>query len=553
VQSFSLRYELTNDRGGKDLTYVQVQVTPDAPILPPSADDVPILVKDIAGKDSITVDIFDGFAFNPAGRTQDLVVSLEGPNADSAALLERNGQIEVTPGPTRQAIAYRVTNEEDELSAMAFLIVPAAVTESFDDPPRIDPDLPVQYVSMNETREWNLPDILEVPSGRDAHIYDKSSVSNVRSNGSSSYVDEDTITFTGAQDYRGPASITFTVSDGDSKNDPKGNVKTLTLPIIVGDPEFRDTPPEFTTPTVQVEVGETVTVDLRQSTGHPNPQILQQVTYSDTQPSSGELSTQLSGSQLTLSVPRDTRKGTTYTVGVTLRWDKFTVPGTINVTVVGSTRPLAVAVSDAYETKRPVGTFTMDPLANDSNPYQTTGEPLTIVDAQITNAGNVGSVSFTDTQIRVTPNSTPPHMVIEVAYTVEDATRDEERRVNGTLTFTVTDVPDVTQKPSTASPIGDDHAATINWTAPGTNGKDITSYEVRTVQTGTVNSYDGNTYSATTTGLQNGTPYTFQVRAINENGPGAWSIASDQITPYGTPVAPAVTASEPTSGRPTGP
>lgn len=550
VQSFSLRYELTNDRGGKATNYVLVQVTPDAPILPPSASDLPIAVKDIAGKKNITVNLFDGFAFNPAGRTQDLVVSLEGPNADSAALAEPNGRILVTPGPTRQAIAYRVTNEEDELSAMAFIIVPAAVTDAFDDPPRIDPDLPVQYVSMNESRDWNLGDILDIPSGRDGHIYDKSSVSAVHSNGTSSYVDEDTITFTGAKDYRGPASITFTVSDGDSKSDPKGNVKTLTLPIIVGDPEFRDTPPEFTTPTVQVEVGETATIDLRASTGHPNPQILQQVSYSDIQPSDGALSAQLNGSQLALSVPRDTKKGTTYTVAVTLRWDKFTVPGTINVQVVGSSRPLPVAVSDSYETKRPVGTYSMNPLVNDSNPYQTTGEPLRIVDAKITNAGNVGSISFTGEQIRVTPNSSPPYMVIEIAYTVEDATKDADRRVNGTITFTVTDVPDVTQKPTTQSAVGDDHSATINWTAPGTNGKKITSYEVKTVQTNAVASYSGDTYSATTTGLQNGTPYTFQVRAINENGPGAWSVQSDQITPYGTPAAPTVTA---TANDPWGP
>lgn len=544
VQSFSLRYTLSNDRGGNDVSYVLVQVTPDAPLLPPSAEDLPILTKDIAGEDSITVDIFDGYAFNPSGKTEDLVVSLEGPNAGSAELLEVNGQIQVTPGDSRQAIAYRVTNEADELSAMAFILVPAAVDEDYANPPTIDPDLPVQYVSMNEAREWNLSDILEIPSGRDGHIYDASSVTAIQSNGESSYVDEDTLRFQGAQDYRGPASISFTVSDGDSKNDPKGVVANLTLPIIVGDPEFRDTPPEFTTPNAQVEVGETATIDLRASTGHPNPQILQQVTYSDIAPSSSTLSTQLNGSQLSLSVPRNTPKGTTFTVGVTLRWDKFTVPGTINVTVVGSTRPLAVAVSDVQETKRPVGTFTIDPLVNDSNPYQTTGEPLRIVDAQITNPTNVGSVTFTDTQIRITPAATPRSMVIEVVYTIEDATEDADRRVNGTVTFTVTDVPDQVQKPGQGdnNPIGGDGSATITWTAPATNGKDITAYEVRTVQTGAVASYSGNTYSATTTGLTNGTPYTFEVRAINVNGPSTpWSIPSDPITPYGTPATPAPT------------
>lgn len=543
VQSFSLRYELTNDRGGKVMSYVLVQVTPDAPLLPPSADDVPIQTKEIAGKQSITIDVFDGYAFNPAGHTEDMTVTVEGPNADAAEILERNGQIEVTPGETRQAIAYRVTNEEDELSAMAFILVPAAVTEAFDDPPRIDPDLPVQYVGMNETREWNLEDILDVPSGRDAHIYDKSTVSGVQSNGESNYVDEDTITFTPPADYRGPAGINFTVSDGDSKNDPKGNEASLTLPIIVGDPEFRDTPPEFTTPNVQVEVGETATVDLRQSTGHPNPQILQQVSYSDIQPSSGTLSASLNGSQLSLSVPRNTPKGTTFTANVTLRWDKFTVPGVINVTVVGSTRPLPVAVEDVVETKRPVGAYTIDPLVNDSNPYQTTGEPLRIVAAEITNSGSVGSVTFTDSQIRITPASSPPYLVIEVAYTIEDATEDGDRRTSGIVRLTVTDVPDPVAKPDRegGSAIGDDHTATIRFGAPASNGKDISGYEVKVVQTNAVSTGCTAGQACTIGGLENGTPYTFQVRAINENGPGAWSVASDQITPYGTPATPAPT------------
>ncbi|MDJ0335904.1 Ig-like domain-containing protein [Salinibacterium sp. G-O1] len=536
-QSFSLRYELTNDRGGKTMSYVLVTVTPDAPLLPPTANDVPILTKSIAGKKSFTVNIFDGYAFNPAGRTEDLVVSIDGPNAGAATLLERNGRIEVIPGETRQAIAYRVTNTVDELSAMAFILVPAAVDEDFDEPPMLDPNLPIQYVSMNESRQWALSDILVVPSGRDAHIYTPTSVSSIRSNGESSFVDDGTIRFTPAEDYRGPASITFTVSDGESRNDPKGIAATVTLPIVVGDPESRDIPPGFTTPNVQVEVGETSTTDLRQSTGHPNPQILQEVTYSSVSTSASTLTASLTGSQLALSIPRDAVKGSTYTVAVTLRWDKFTVPGTINVTVVGSTKPLPVAVADSYETKRPVGTFVMDPLTNDSNPYQNTGEPLTIVDAQISNAENVGVITFTGTQIRVTPNSTPHYMVIEVVYTVQDATKDRDRRVNGRITFTVTDVPDVVQKPDRDgdSAVGGDQSATIKFAAPATNGKTITGYQVKNLQTNTITEGCTAGQACTVNGLTNGTPYTFQVRAINDNGAGAYSAASEQITPYGTP------------------
>jgi hypothetical protein len=288
-------------------------------------------------------------------------------------------------------------------------------------------------------------------------------------------------------------------------------------------------------------VGETTTIDLRSSTAHPNPAILQQVTYSDARPSSSVLGASLNGSQLSLTVPRNTPKGTEYTVDVTLRWDSFTVEGRVNVIVVGSTRPLPVAVTDDYETKRPVGTYSMSPLVNDSNPYQTTGEPLTIVDAQITNAGNVGTVNFTDDQISVTPVSTPQYLVIEIAYTIADATEDPDRERNGIINFTITDVPMAVGKPARegGSQYGGDGTATIRFDAPGTNGKDITSYEVRTIQTGAVST--GCTAGAPCTigGLANGTPYTFDVRAINENGPGPWSIPSDTITPFGTPTAPA--------------
>ncbi|MET4703837.1 hypothetical protein ABIB54_001317 [Frigoribacterium sp. UYMn621] len=533
-QSFSMRYELTNNRGGKSVSYVLVKVTKDAPILPPTAEDISILPKTIAGKQSTTVDVFDGHAFNPSGPTEDLVVSVEGPNAGSAKLLEKNGRIEVTPGKTRQAIAYRVTNEKDKLTAMAFILVPAAVSKDFDQQPSIDPSLPVQYVGMNETRTWKLKDILTVPSGREAHIIDKATVSALQSNGASPYVDADTITFTPAKDYRGPAAVKFSVSDGASKDDPKGLKANLTLNIVVGDPQFRDTPPEFTSPNEQVEVGETKTIDLRASTGHPNPQILQEVTYSDITGTSAGLQASLNGSQLTLTTPRNAKKGSSYKLGVTLKWDKFTVPGTITVTVVGSSRPLAVAVSDAYETQRGDGAVVAHPLTNDSNPYQTTGEKLTIVDAKVQNSGQPASISFTKDSVTVTPSAALKDGRIEIVYTVQDATEDKDREVNGTISVIVSDVPDQVAKPTRTSAIGGDGNATWRFIAPASNGKPITSYDVRTTPGGaTANCTAG--ADCTVSGLSNGTAYTFSARAVNVHGAGPWSVESDQITPYGTP------------------
>ncbi|WP_168200446.1 Ig-like domain-containing protein [Protaetiibacter larvae] len=536
--TFAIRYRLVNELGGSTNSYAMVQVTPEAPLMPPSAKDLALTLKQIAGKKTVTVDIFDGSAFNPAGRNSDLVVSLEGPNASSGEVdADRIGKITVTPGEKRQAIAYRVTNETDGLSATAFILVPAAVDDSFDDPPLIDPALPIQYVPMNESREWKLSDILKVPSGRDAWIPDASSVTALQSDGSKNFVDKETIRYQGPQNYRGPASITFTVTDGASADDPKGNYATLTLPIVVGDPEFRDTPPTFTTPQLQVEVGETATIDLRAATGHPNPEILQQVTYSELAGTGPKLTGSLDGSQLTVSTPRNTPKGTAFDLAVTLRWDKFTVPGTVHVIVVGSTRPPALAVDDAYETQRGDGVVITSPLVNDFNPYAATGEALTIVNAKVQNDGEPAGVSFTADQIRVTPNPALKSGTINIVYTIHDATEDPDRAVNGLITVVVSDVPDQTQKPTVPGQ-GDEGAVTIGFQAPASNGKPITSYEVRSTPAVAVPA-DCVPPACEITGLTNGTSYQFSVRAVNEHGPGEWSAWSNGVIPYGTPATPA--------------
>ena len=535
--TFAIRYRLVNGLGGSSQSYAMVHVTPDAPLMPPIANDLSLSLKEIAGKKSVTVDIFDGSSYNPSGKNADLKVSLEGPNAGSAELVpERHGKITVTPGESRQAIAYRVTDPETKLAATAFILVPAAVDDSFDDPPYLDPNLPTQYVPMNESREWKLSDLIKVPSGRKAWIPDASTVSSLMSDGSSNYVDE-TIRYQGAKDSRGPASITFTVTDGASKDDPKGNTKPLTMPIIVGDPEFRDTPPTFTAPSVQLEGGEPTTVDLRAATGHPNPEILQQVTYSDVTGLGSKIDGRLDGSVLTLKTPRNTPKGTTFDIGVTLRWDKFTVPGTIHVTVVGSTYPPPLAVNDSYETQRGDGTVVTSPLVNDFNPYAETGERLTIVDAKVRNTGDPADVNFTADQVRITPNPSLKSGTIDVAYTVQDATEDPDRRVTGLITLVVSDVPDQTQKPTVPSQ-GDEGTVAIGFQAPAANGKEITSYEVRSTPSVTTPTNCAPP-SCTITGLTNGTSYQFSVRAINVHGPGAWSTWSDAVIPYGTPQQPA--------------
>src|SRR5690606_18737663 len=81
------------------------------------------------------------------------------------------------------------------------------------------------------------------------------------------------------------------------------------------------------------------------------------------------------------------------------------------------------------------------------------------------------------------------------------------------------------------------------------NGCAVTTHEVRIAGTSTVQSAPGAATSHSFGGLTNGTSYRFEVRAINEMGPGPWSAATNAVTPAGPPHAPTNTSTTRTANR----
>lgn len=94
-----------------------------------------------------------------------------------------------------------------------------------------------------------------------------------------------------------------------------------------------------------------------------------------------------------------------------------------------------------------------------------------------------------------------------------------------------------------------DRQLTVRWTPPTNEGSPITAYEIKEAGSGRTWQASGNATSQVISGLTNGTPYAFEIRAVNEVEPRReFSGASKAVAPFGLPmrsgVAPSLTASE---------
>ncbi len=523
--TYSLRYQVTNGHGGSDTAFVQVVVDRNAVIPPPTAIDHVISQASARGKSSVIVSTLTG-AENPGGRVSDLRVSLEGHNAKDAEVLV-TGEVRVHPGAKRETIAYRLTDVPDSLSSMAFIVVPPA-KDAGAAPPYLK-SITTQLVAMNGSKTWKLADLVVVPSGKPAVVV---SAQATHSDGSPVKLSAQGLSFVAAKDFRGPASVTFLVSDATGPNDGAATHALLTIPITVGDPTFSDAPPTFTPPRITIEAnGDQTHINLRDSSAHPNPAVLKQLQYTDFINPSGAVAASLNGSDLALSAPFGVQPGTSAVLTFSLRYQSFVVPGRVTVTVVSSTKPLAQTVSDSAETTRGV-TVTKNVLANDSNPFAQKGQPLVLVGATINTPGTGANVTFTKNgNVTLTAGSAFIGDV-GVVYTVEDATKDPARRVQGQYVLTVSDVPD---KPSAPTVVAGDRQVTVHTATTARNGKDISSYTVSGAGTtkdcppGTACVFDN---------LTNGRSYTFTVVARNANGQSQPSEPSASAVPFGVPAAP---------------
>ena len=205
-------YRIENEQGGTSQNFIRVEVDPDAPLAYPIANDTVLSLSDILGRDTVTVDVLSNVFFAD-GDPRTLGLSIYQGYEDSARVIQSK-RIEVTIRDESQIIPFRVSHpEDDSVASYAFIRVPG-----FDDAlPQVDRRAPPLVVNSEEPLVIELSEYV-VSAGGQVRLTDASSVQATHANGDDLVQDEDTLVFTSADTYFGPASISFEVVDADGRS-----------------------------------------------------------------------------------------------------------------------------------------------------------------------------------------------------------------------------------------------------------------------------------------------------------------------------------------------
>jgi hypothetical protein len=471
---YGFLYTITNERGGTSSNFITVVADADAAPAVPVARDAIVRVEDVLDRDSVTVDVRANVRYVD-GPVSELSVDVPERYADVATVDER-GNIVVTVGDESRVIPFRVWNpDEEDVEGWAFVRVPG-----LDDalPQLLSTADPIR-VRSGETARIDLADYVVAIGGREVRITDGSSVRASHANGEDLVIDDDTLAFTSADAYFGPASIAFEVTDGEGADDPNGRIATLVLPITVTPRDNQ--PPVFAGGSIDVEPGTSRTLDLARLTTYPYPDALDDLTFAIAAPLPQGVDAAVDGRSLTVAIDSTAAVGSLGTLAIAVSDGvNAGTAGSIDLRVVPSTLPLAVPQPDTVQLSRG-STEAVDVLANDgaTNPFPDTA--LRVIDVEgLTGDGLPAGVAVSPSADRsvltVSVSSDAAISDTVLRYQVADATGDPSRFVWGTVRISVQDRPEPVTALSLRS--AGDRSLTLGWTPGVFNNAPIEGFTV---------------------------------------------------------------------------
>jgi len=535
---YGLVYTIENELGGSSSNFVTVIVRADAPLAYPEAADTVLTLSDVLDRSSVDVDVLANVFFAD-GRARELGLSLV-PGYEGSARVTADKRIRVTIRDAGQIIPFAVAHPDSAaVRSYAFVWVPG-----FSDAlPQLNRDAPRLQAESGQAVTIDLNDYVLAIGGKRVQLTDSSTVRATHSDGSSLVVDSSTLRFRSADLYFGPASISFEVTDGATPSDPAGRRANLVLPITV-DPRDNQ-PPAFTGASIDFEPSQERVIDLTDLTDYPYAGDVDELVYSVQGGAPAGFSYSLSAQRLSIRADADAATGSTTAITLGVR-DALAAgsSGRIRLTVVASTRPLAIPAADSVVVRRGQST-TVDVLANDeaTNPFP--GRPLRVLavrglDGGTLPAGMSVSASADNRTLTVGVAASAATADATLQYQLADATRDPGRTVWGSVRVSVQDVPDPPARAVRQGSGFEPGELRLRITPPQPNNSPITRYTVVSANQGGYRHDCGTALICSLPGLVAGAEYRFQVIASNAVGDSAAGATSDAYSVDFLPEAPQV-------------
>lgn len=444
-------------------------------------------------------------------------------NAPEGARMD-NGQATIPLTGQIQIIPYTVTDAAGAVSA-AVIFVPSSGTAA----PHVKQGALIE-MSQDQSVTLNLADYVVSPRQQKVRFTPRTESFSASPSGKLQVepTGPDTFKVTSTNGYIGPGAVTFEVMDGESLSGNGVLAAYVNVPVQIGPatPVLRC--PETSVTLLAGGRDESLDIATLCHVWAPDPNDIPKLSYTaewDGTPISGvEFEP---GKQLTLRANGSTPPGSTGRLMIGIEGSNAT-KNPISLEVRSAPPPTMQSqtlndIKEGTAVRIPVGI--VSPLRD--------GKPQVV--SATRSSGPEASHTVEGSVLTITPAAKATgDLIYQITGTDVDDHSRTDRHVTGTLTLKVYGAPEAPGAPR----IGQDvqsKSVNIEWSDGADNGAPITAYEVLD-STGQIHSCPGS--PCRITGLTNGTPVSFQVRAQNKAGWSDYGPASETITPDEIPPAP---------------
>lgn len=420
--------------------------------------------------------------------------------------------LEVTDKP--QVVPFRVIDGEGATSA-AVIYVPARPTKT----PYLRADLDPIQVDPGESKDVAIGDLVEDPEGDPVFLTIAEQIHGAPANMlTASAPDNQTLKVSATAEGRGPASVTFQVSDREKIEDPDRHVAVLTVPVTIGDGSPLVNCPQETITVVEGGASRALDIATICHVWTPDPSEASGLDYSadwasGQQVAGVEVDNTDDGVELTASVEAKGESSGLLEISVDGEpaLDAAGDRATLGVKVVPAGPPSLRTITLDGEADK---TTSVDVSRHGKSPFGSAakwvlvGKPVQISGPATARVATSGS-----TTVDITPSKFGEYVFRVTLADNGDATGNSRPRAEGVIRLAVVSEPDPVKDLRHDGQVYDSSVKLL-WTPPATGGGAIRYYQV---------SYNGGSTKCpsnrcTIPGLTNAKAYTFTVVAHNQYG-----------------------------------